>query len=151
MNPPFTERSKGETIMSERLNGSDTPETSEAFEAGAAAREDRVLAALLYPLPIVALAVLFTEKLRIRFIKYHALQALAYGAAIVVPYVILGFLAHLPFVGWLIGKIIRPFLHLISFLWLSGGIYLGYRAWSGSLVTIPPMESFIRKLLNHDA
>ena len=49
--------------------------------AGDATENDRIMAALSYPIPIVAIIILLAEEMKIRpFQRYHAVQALAANA-----------------------------------------------------------------------
>ena len=100
---------------------------------------DKVLAALSYPVPLVALIILLVEDLRARpFQRYHAVQALATNAilwaGILLFSCVLGLLSF-----WLSGACgLVPYL-----LWLAT-LYWAYEAYMGKYVEIPWLTQFLR-------
>jgi uncharacterized protein len=92
--------------------------------------DDKLWAALGYPIPFVALIVLFMEDKKVRpFIKYHAVQALALWVVYVVVSIILGITV--------VGGICVPFLWLV-FLWWA------YQAYQGKMFEVPVVTNFIK-------
>ena len=94
--------------------------------------DDKLWAALGYPIAIIAIIVLFMEEKKSRpFIKFHAVQSIAFNIALfvlifVLTAVTLGF-----------GGICAPLLWLAT-LWPA------YKAYQGEYVEIPVITNFIK-------
>ena len=100
---------------------------------------DKLMAALSYPIPIVAIIILLAEDMKARpFQKYHAVQALAVNivlwAGIILLGCILGALSF--FIGGLCGLV--PIL-----LWLAT-LYWAYEAYQGKYLEIPWLTGFLK-------
>jgi uncharacterized membrane protein len=66
---------------------------------GPATESSKLLAALGYLFPIIAIIVLFIEPYKDeKFVRFHAVQALAVG----VLYVVAGMIAWVPLIGWIL-------------------------------------------------
>lgn len=92
--------------------------------------QDKLMAALSYPIGIVALVVLLVEDMRKRpFQKYHAVQALAVNIIIVILAIVL---------GWTIVLACVPLL-----LWLVT-LYWAYKAYQGEYFEIPGLTNFLK-------
>ena len=102
--------------------------------------DDRLWAALGYPIALVALFMLLADEKKNRpFIKYHAVQALAVNVAIWVVVLILGcILAALTFFIAGAGGLLPMVLWLVL-LWPA------YEAYGGKYVEIPIITDFIKK------
>lgn len=91
---------------------------------------DKLLAALSYPLGIVAIVILLVEDMRNRpFQKYHAVQALAVNLIIIVLSIVTGWtvvLACLPCLIWFVT------------------LYWAYEAYQGKYITIPVLTDFLK-------
>jgi uncharacterized membrane protein len=108
---------------------------------------DKLMAAISYPIPLVAIIILLVEDMRSRaFQKYHAVQALAANIALWIIIVggscllsvILGALtAFLGGVGALCGW-------LLFLLWFIT-LYWAYLAYQGQYFDIPVITDFIKK------
>ena len=100
---------------------------------------DRLLAAICYPIPLVAIVVLLVEEMKNRpFQKYHAVQALAVNVVLWLAIVVLGcILGVLTIVigGWC-GS-------LAALLWLVT-LYWAYEAYQGKWLTIPVITNLLR-------
>ena len=89
--------------------------------------QDKLMAALSYPIGIVAIIILLVEDMKKRpFQKYHAVQALAVNVIVLV-------LSSLLF--W---TICVPFLLLIPL------IYWAFRAYKGEYFEIPGLTGFLK-------
>lgn len=94
--------------------------------------DDKLWAALGYPIPIVAIIVLFMEEKKNRpFIKFHAIQSIAFNlvlwlVAIIFSTVTIGF-----------GAICIPLFWLVT-LWPA------YDSYNGKFTEIPVLTNFIR-------
>ena len=98
-----------------------------------ATSDDKLWAALGYPIPIIAIIVLFMEdKKNCPFIKYHAFQSIALW----VVYVILGVILTVVTFG--IGSICVGIIWLVFF-------YPAYLAYQGQMFTVPVITDFIKK------
>jgi uncharacterized membrane protein len=93
--------------------------------------DDKLWSALGYPIPIIAIVMLFMEDKKNRpFIKFHAVQSLALWVVYFVISVILGITIILA---------ICP-----VFLWLAF-FYPAYLAYQGQMFTVPLITDFIKK------
>jgi len=105
--------------------------------------DDKLWAALGYPIPIIALIMLFIEEKKKRpFIKFHAVQALALIVVLIVVEIVIGILQgilsaiHIGFLG-LIFSCITPFLWLLL-LWPA------VLAYQGKYFEVPVVTKFLR-------
>jgi uncharacterized membrane protein len=109
--------------------------------AGDITDNDKLMAALSYPIPLlIAIIILIAEDMRARpFQKFHAVQALAVqivlGLAIVVLGCILGALSF--FLGGLCGT-------GAILLWLIT-LYWAYEAYQGKYFELPWLTEFLRR------
>jgi uncharacterized membrane protein len=90
---------------------------------------DRLMAALSYPIPIVAIVILLSETNKVRpFQKFHAVQSLAYW----VPLGIIGIVLSTVTCG-------------LSFIivWLVS-FWPAYKAYQGEYMELPVLTDFIR-------
>jgi len=91
---------------------------------------DKLMAALSYPIGIVAIVILLVEDMKSRpFQKYHAVQALAVNVVLIVLSVVLGWtviLACVPLLLW-----------LVTFYW-------AYLAYQGQYFDIPGLTPFLK-------
>lgn len=103
------------------------------FSAPEVTSDDKLWAALGYPIPLIAIIVLFMEEKKARpFIKFHAVQSLAVNIALwilifVVSAVTLGF-----------GAICAPILWLVV-LWPA------WEAYQGKYLELPVVTNFLKK------
>ena len=107
--------------------------------AGDVNDNDKLMAALSYPIPIVAIIILLVEDMKARpFQKFHAVQALAVNVVLWVAIIILGCIlaAVTFFIGGLCG-LIAPFLWLVTLYW-------AYEAYQGKYFEIPWLTEFLR-------
>ena len=107
--------------------------------AGDVTDNDKLMAALSYPIPLIAIIILIAEDMKARpFQKYHAVQALAVdivlGIVIFVLGCILGVLSS--FIGGLCGA-------AIGLLWLIT-LYWAYEAYQGKYFELPWLTDFLK-------
>jgi uncharacterized membrane protein len=94
--------------------------------------DDKLWSALGYPIPIISIIVLLMEEKKARpFIKFHAVQSLAFNvvvwvAILVISLITLGF-----------GAICAPILWLVT-LWPA------YESYNGKYLEIPVITNFIK-------
>jgi len=93
---------------------------------------DKLMAALSYPIPIVAIVILVSETNKVRpFQKFHAVQALAFWVVLIA----VGIVVSIVTLG--IGSLCFPLFWLVS-LWPA------YQAYQGEYMEIPVLTDFIR-------
>lgn len=93
--------------------------------------DDKLWAALGYPIPLIAIIVLLMEDKKNRpFIKFHAVQSLALNVAL---YIVMFVLAIT-----VIGAICAPFLWFVT-LWPA------IESYQGKYLVIPVITDFIKK------
>ncbi len=93
---------------------------------------DKLMAALSYPIPIVAIVILLSETNKERaFQKFHAVQALVFWVVLSVIGIVLSVIT----LGF--GALCFPVIWLIS-LWPA------YEAYQGKYLEIPVVTDFIR-------
>ena len=107
--------------------------------AGDTTDNDKLMAALSYPIPIVAIIILLVQDMKSRpFQKFHAVQALAANVVLWVIIVVLGCIlgAITAFIGGLCGMV--PVL-----LWFVT-LYWAYQAYQGKYFEIPWLTQFLK-------
>jgi uncharacterized membrane protein len=93
--------------------------------------QDKLMAALSYPIGIVAIVILLIEDMKSRpFQKYHAVQALAVNIVLIVLSIVL---------GWTVILACVPLL-----LWFVT-IYWAIKAYQGEYFEIPILTDFLKK------
>ena len=110
---------------------------------------DRLLAAIAYPIPLVALIILLVEDMRGRaFQKYHAVQALAYAVAVFVVFVAL-FCIQAAITAVLDIGVIRFLLNClclgIYFVPFLGALWFAYQAYQGEYLEIPILTDLLKQ------
>jgi uncharacterized membrane protein len=103
--------------------------------------EDRLLAALAYPIWPIALLMLFLPAHRTKFVRFHILQSLGVNALGVLLYGVYALLANLPVVGWQ-SALMLPFLLPI---WFVVDIFLAVKAHSGAMTRVPIAAEYASK------
>jgi uncharacterized membrane protein len=108
--------------------------------AGDITDNDKLMAALSYPIPLVAIIILLAEDMKSRpFQKFHAVQALAANIVLWVVIVLLGCIlgAITFFIGGLCG-----FATIL--LWFIT-LYWAYEAYQGKYFEIQWLTEFLKK------
>ena len=95
--------------------------------------EDRLLAALCYPLWPVATIVLFLQSQRSKFLRFNVVQSLAVNALGVALYVMYAAAQHFPVIGWQ-SALVLPFAMPI---WFFVDLYLAVKAYGGQNIKVP--------------
>lgn len=102
----------------------------------AQADQNRLLAALAYPIWIIALIIVFTDMKKDAFMRHHGWTALFWGVAWLVIYIGLSILPFLWMIGW-----------VVRLIWFVGSIYYALQAYNGKEVTIPVVSDFAKKYI----
>ncbi len=108
----------------------------------AKADQNRLLAALAYPIWIIALIIVLTDMKKDSFMRHHGWTALFWSIAWVVIYIAMGILLAIPFLGWLTFILTGRLLHLA---WLVLSVYYAIQAYNGKEVTIPIVSDWAKK------
>lgn len=103
---------------------------------------NRLLAALAYPIWVIALIIVLTDMKKDAFMRLHGWTALFWAIAWVIIYVALTILANVPFLGWLAALLFGPILWLA---WLALSAYYAYQAYQGKSFTIPVVSDWAKK------
>jgi len=106
--------------------------------AGKVQEPDRIMFILAYLIPLITgivIYLLYAEQYK--RLKFHGLQAMLYGIAFLVIYVILSVLLFVPFFF-----IILELFSLLAWLY---GLYIGYQAYLGKDMTIPVVGDYAKK------
>jgi uncharacterized membrane protein len=107
--------------------------------AGDITDNDKLMAALSYPIPLVALIILLAEDMKNRpFQRFHAVQALAANVVLWVIISVLGCILF--FVTVFLGGICGIGALLLWFITL----YWAYEAYQGKYFEIPWITEFLR-------
>ncbi|MCL7452504.1 MAG: hypothetical protein M8467_05600 [Anaerolineae bacterium] len=108
--------------------------------AGDITDNDKLMAAISYPIPLVAIIILIAEDMKARpFQRFHAVQALAVNVVLWVAITLVGCIlaAVTFFIGGLCGWA-SPLLWLVTLYW-------AYEAYQGKYFDIPYLTDFLRK------
>ena len=100
---------------------------------------DKVMAAISYPIPIVAIVILLVEEMKARpFQRYHAVQALAANIVLWVAIILLGCI--LGTLSAIVGGVCGTLTVLLWFITL----YWAYEAYQGKYFEIPALTKFLK-------
>ena len=100
---------------------------------------DKLMAALSYPIPLVAIVILLSENMKSRpFQKYHAVQALAANVALWIIIVVLGcVLGAIAFSANGLCGLAPIFLWLVTLYW-------AYQAYQGQYFEIKWLTQYLK-------
>ncbi len=105
--------------------------------------EDKLFSAIAYPIPLVALFIIFTDKKSVRFCRYHAWQALFFGLALVALSLAISVLTVIPGVGCLLSMIGS----VLGLVWLIVAILFAIKVYNGEYIVIPVISDFSKKYI----
>lgn len=115
------------------------------MDQGKVSDENKLLAALGYPIGIIALVVLLTDMKQNKFMRYHAVQALGFIVAGLILLIGLGIVFSIIIA-------VAPFLFPLAFLtplvslaWLVLSFFYAYRAYQGKMFAIPIVSTYTKK------
>jgi uncharacterized membrane protein len=92
-------------------------------------QSNRLLAALGYPIWLVALVIVVSDLKKDPFMRHHGWTALFWGIAWFVLWIVATILSGVPFLGFLTGLLAFPLLWLA---WLALSIYYARRIRAGA-------------------
>ncbi len=126
---------------------STTPEQKQAgLGTSSSGIEPNLAAALSYVLSIITGIIFFVIEKENKYVRFHAMQAILFGAAWIVLWIVLGIvslgLIFVPVIGWIINAVIYLGLGLGGFiLWL----FLMYKAYQGERFKLPIIGDIAEK------
>lgn len=101
--------------------------------------QDKLMAALAYPIPLLAIIMLLVEEMKVRpFQKYHAVQALAINVVLWAAIFIIG--CGLAVLSFFLGGLCGVSSALLWFVTL----YWAYEAYQGKYFEIPVVTEFLK-------
>ena len=103
---------------------------------------NRLLAALGYPIWIIALIIVLTDMKKDPFMRTQGWTALFWGIGWLIIWAALNILIRIPFLGWLIFLFTAPIFWLA---WLILSIYYAVQAYNGKTFTIPIVSDWAKK------
>lgn len=114
--------------------------------ASSSGLQPNLAAALAYVLSIITGIIFFVIEKENKYVRFHAMQAILFGAAWIVLWIALGIvslaLVFVPVVGWIINAVIYLGLGLGGFiLWLL----LMYKAYQGERFKLPVIGDIAEK------
>ena len=127
-----------------------TPEKKE-IELGTSSSgiQPNLAAALSYLLTIITGIIFFVIEKENKFVRFHAMQAILFGAACIILWIVLGILStalwFVPVIGWIINALIA----LASLALGLGGfilwLILMYKAYKGERFKLPVVGDIAEK------
>ncbi|MBI5026698.1 MAG: DUF4870 domain-containing protein [Nitrospirae bacterium] len=108
--------------------------------------QPNLAAALAYVLTVITGIIIFVIEKENKYVRFHAMQAILFGAAWIILWIVLGIvsiaLAFVPVVGWIISAVIYLGLGLGGFiLWL----FVIYKAYQGERFKLPIVGDIAEK------
>jgi uncharacterized membrane protein len=109
--------------------------------------EDKLLCALAYPITLISLFLILTDKKNVRFCKYHGWQSLFLGLAafaLGISIAILStILSMIPFVGCVFSLISG----VVGLAWFILAIIYAIKTYNGEFTVIPYISDFSKKYI----
>jgi len=119
---------------------------------GEITQNDKLMAAISYPIALLAIIILLVESMKVRaFQKYHAIQALAANIALwiivgiggcLVTFILGIITTPVGGIGGFVGACLWPLLLIVGLILL---LYWAYQAYQGKYFDIPVITDFIKK------
>jgi uncharacterized membrane protein len=101
-----------------------------------------VAAALSYLLGVITGVIFFVLDKDNRFVRFHAMQSILVSALFIVLSILLGILASVPVLGWILALFAYPLLGIVGFIcWLL----LMYKAFNGQEWEFPVLGKYARQ------
>lgn len=108
--------------------------------------QPNLAAALAYLLTVITGIIFFVIEKENKYVRFHAMQAILFGAAWIVLWIVLGIIStalwFVPVIGWIINALVYLALGLGGFiLWL----FLMYKAYQGERFKLPIVGDIAEK------
>jgi len=108
--------------------------------------QPNLAAALAYVLTIITGIIFYVIEKENKYVRFHAMQAILFGAAWIILWIVLGIvmtaLSFVPVLGWIIAAVVYLALGLGGFiLWL----FLMYKAYQGEKFKLPIVGDMAEK------
>lgn len=131
---------KTNTVPTPASNPVSSPQKTTSSDDDALSPDtEKILAALSYPIWIIALVLILIAKPANKFGKFHGYQGLFYGIAWWVVVVVLNILSNIPFIGWLFS--IVGWLAGLGFFVVS--ILYAVKAYNGKTFKVPVVYGLV--------
>ncbi len=111
-------------------------------QPGSAEQSNKLLAALAYPIWIIALIIVLTDMKNDPFMRRHGWTALFWGIAWLVIWVAVMILSAIPFLGFLVAILSFPIIWLA---WFILSIYYALQTYNGREFTIPVVSDYAKR------
>jgi uncharacterized membrane protein len=105
--------------------------------------EDKLLCALAYPITLISLFLILTDKKNVRFCKYHGWQSLFLGLAAFALGISIGILSMIPYVGCILSMVSG----VVGLAWFVLAVIFAIRTYNGEYVVIPFISDFAKKYI----
>jgi uncharacterized membrane protein len=109
-------------------------------ESSLPSQSDRILAALAYPIWVIALVIVLTDIKKDPFMRHHGWLALFWAIAWVIIFFGWGIVASLPLLHWLF-----LFYPLVWPAFIISSIYYGIQTYNGKSFTIPFVSDWAQR------
>lgn len=120
------------------------PPATPAPDAEGPSDTGKLLAALGYPISIVALIAILIEPYKNeKFVRHHAIQALGLAVALIAANVVLGVLSAIPVVNIIAGIVWA----LLYPAWLVLAIIAAIKAWNGQYWEMPVVYNIVKQYI----
>jgi uncharacterized membrane protein len=113
-------------------------EMKEMKEAATKASDSNVFAAISYLAFVLTGILVYLLKNDDKFARFHAMQSIIVGVVLIVVNIIIGFIALIPVIGWII-LALYPLVVLL--LWL----FLMWKAFKGERYMLPTIGEYAEK------
>ncbi|MFB6139664.1 MAG: DUF4870 domain-containing protein [Halosimplex sp.] len=143
---------EGEVVADEPADERASPdaevsETATPSKTGGTGLDPNVAAALAYVFsPISGVVLYLLDGERDEFVRFHSLQSIGYGVAVVGAYVLLsvviGVVTFLPVIGGAFGLLLGLLYPVVALAAFAGWAFLIYKAYEGERVSLPVIGSF---------
>jgi uncharacterized membrane protein len=126
---------------------STTPEQKQTeLGTSSSGLQPNLAAALAYLLTVITGIIFFVIEKENKYVRFHAMQAILFGAAWIVLWIVLGIIStalwFVPVIGWIINALVYLALGLGGFiLWL----FLMYKAYQGERFKLPIVGDIAEK------
>lgn len=123
------------------------PRAGEIMERESVSQENRLLAALGYPIGIIPIVVLLTDMKHNRFMRHHAVHALGLIVAATVLFIALSLVMTILLS---ISSLFFPVAFLTPLVmlgWLALTVWYAFRAYQGEMFSIPVLSAYAARYL----
>ena len=110
-------------------------------------KDGPMLAAICYILSTIVAVIIYVIEKEDNFVRFHALQAIAFEIAFILLWIVLYIVTFLSFFTIIGAFIMIPIMFLVAFAFLGINFYFAYLAFTGKVFEIPYVTEQILKFL----